>query len=173
VTTASDGGNRTRPCTAIYRTIMVEFERQRLSRGLSMAQVDDLAGTNDGYYAKMLYPDTPNGRQARWETVQDVGDALFGRDFVIQINGVKTLMPSMPGIDKGASSNALQVRHWRHRRHFQTLGALGAKAQHAKRSPEERSKAARKAAKARWKKARAAERAGEQHLAKNAQARLV
>jgi hypothetical protein len=170
MTAATDGKNRTRPSTAIYRILMMEFERQRLARGLSMAQVDDLAGTQDGYYAKMLYPDTPLGRQARWDTVQDVADALFGREFLINISGTKVLMPGTPSIDKGASSNALQIRHWRHRKHFQTLGTMGAIALHTKRTPEERSKAARKAAKTRWKRARAAQRQGEAHKAANASA---
>jgi hypothetical protein len=167
MTTATDGKNRTRPSTAIYRILMMEFERQRLSLGISMAQVDDLAGTQDGFYSKMLYPDSTYGRQARWETVQDVADALFGREFLINISGTKPLMPSMPSIDKGASSNALQIRHWRHRKHFQTLGTMGAVALHASRTPEERSKAARKAAKTRWKRARAAQRQGEAHKAAN------
>lgn len=169
----SDGKNRTRPCTAIYRVIMVEFERQRLARGLSMAQVDDLAGTQDGFYGKMIYPDTPNGRQSRWETVQDVADALFGRGFEVQLVASADGIRAAPGIAKGASSNALQNRHWRHSKHFKVLGALGAKARNANLSPEERSKSARKAVKTRWKRVRDAARAGEVHKATNAEKRAT
>ena len=42
-----------------------------------MAVLDDKAGLQDGYYAKMLYAETPSGRNARWETVQWVIDALW------------------------------------------------------------------------------------------------
>jgi hypothetical protein len=140
------GGNRTKPSTAIYRILMMEFERQRLVRGLSMAQVDDLAGTQDGFYAKMLYPDAPNGRQSRWETVQDVADALFGRGFAVQMTASEGAVLSVQSIDKGASSNALKNRHWRHSKHFAELGALGAAARLIKIPAEMRSKIARKAA---------------------------
>ena len=173
MTAATDGKNRTRPSTAIYRILMMEFERQRLALGISMAQVDDLAGTQDGYYAKMLYPDTPLGRQARWDTVQDVADALFGRGFEVKLFGSERPLGGAPRIDKGASSNALKNRHWRHSKHFADLGTRGAIALNSKRTPEERSKAARKAVKVRWKRERAARRAGEAHKAANAETRTA
>jgi hypothetical protein len=167
MTIATDGKNRTRPSSPIYRIIMVEFERQRLARGLSMAQVDDLAGCQDGYYSRMLYPDTPFGRQARWETVQDVADALFGRGFEVSIVGPEFGIRTAPSIEKGASSNALRNRHWRHTKHFSMLGSLGAKARNANLSPEQRSKSARKAVKTRWKRIRDAKRQGKAHHAAN------
>lgn len=155
---ATDGKNRTRPSTAIYRAVMMEFERQRLARGLSMAQVDDLAGTQDGYYAKMLYPDTPLGRQARWETVQDVADALFGRGFAVQMVGSEPSQPSTLGLDKGMSTNSLQIRHWRHSRHFKTLGKSGGSIRMSKLSEKARIRLAKKAGKASMRKLTAAER---------------
>ncbi|MCK1585471.1 hypothetical protein IVB03_39445 [Bradyrhizobium sp. 168] len=144
---------------------------RRVELGLSMATVNDMAGTQDGFYGKMIYPDTPHGRQARWETVQDVIEALFGRGFSLQIVPDETenrRLLSAPSIDAAASANALKVRHWRHSKHFAELGALGAKARLIKMPAELRSKQARKAAKVRWKKARAAQRAGEQHKVRNA-----
>lgn len=54
--------------------------------------------------------------RCRWETVQLVAEALFGREFTVEIvagedkNG---RMLGAPSIDKGASSNALKNRHWR------------------------------------------------------------
>jgi len=163
---ATDGKNRTRPSSPIYRIIMVEFERQRLARGLSMAQVDDLAGTQDGFYSRMIYPDTPHGRQSRWETVQDVADALFGRGFEIKI-----LMPEIGNLatvslDKGASSNALKNRHWRHSKHFKELGARGGKARADKLTPEQRMAISRKAIRA-WKRKCRAKRSGEAHKRAN------
>lgn len=171
--TAAAGKNRTRPSSAIYRALMVEFERQRLARGLSMAQVDDLAGTQDGFFSKMLYPDTPNGRQARWETVQDVADALFGRGFSVQVvasTDENSRLPSMAGIDKGTSTNALKIRHWRHSKHFKQLGVEGGIAR-GKLPDWKLTAIGRKGAKARWKKERAARRQGEAHKAANAEKR--
>jgi hypothetical protein len=167
----SDGKNRTRPSSAIYRIIMVEFERQRLARGLSMSQVDDLAGTQDGFYGKMLYPDSPSGRQSRWETIQDVADALFGRGFEIRIIASEAPIPSAAGIDKGASSNALKNRHWRHTRHFKELGSKGGKARFANKTRAEISAMQSKINRKRWRNYRRAikaQRAGEAHKAANA-----
>lgn len=158
MTSKSDGGNRTRPSSAIYRIIMVEFERQRLARGLSMAQVDDLAGTQDGFYGKMIYPDSPNGRQSRWETVQDVADALFGRGFEIKIIGSDACGPSALALDKGVSSNALKNRHWRHSKHFADLGRRGGLARAKNLTTEQIRALAKKAA-----RARKAKRQGEAH----------
>lgn len=121
----SKNGNRTRPSVAFYRALMVVFERQRLAMGYSMDEVDRIAGTQDGYFAKMLYPDTPTGRQALWPTVDIVAEALFGRDFEIVISGRNEPLVSALTIDKGASTNALKNRHWRHSRHFAELGRLG------------------------------------------------
>jgi hypothetical protein len=164
--------NRTKPCTAIYRILMVEFERQRLARGLSMAQVDDLAGTQDGFYAKMIYPDTPNGRQSRWETVQDVADALFGRDFLISIRGLNGGSVSALTVEKGASTNALKNRHWRHSRHFAELGRLGGLAR-AKLGKDKLTAIGRKASKTRSKRIRDAARSGAAHKAANDEKRAT
>lgn len=168
MTSKSDGGNRTRPSSAIYRIIMVEFERQRLARGLSMAQVDDLAGTNDGHYGHMIYPDSPTGRQARWETVQDVADALFGRGFEIQIIGSETARPAALGLDKGASSNALKNRHWRHSKHFAVLGAEGGKARAKRLTPKQLRAIGRKGGRV-WRAMCKAKRQGEAHKKANAE----
>jgi hypothetical protein len=162
MTIATDGKNRTRPSSPIYRIIMVEFERQRLARGLSMAQVDDLAGTQDGYYSRMLYPDTPFGRQARWETVQDVADALFGRGFEVKILGSIGVEASALALDKGASSNALKNRHWRHSKHFADLGRRGGLARAKNLTTEQIRAIAKKAA-----RVRKAKRSGEAHKRAN------
>lgn len=142
---------------ALYRTMMLEIERQRLALGLSMAAVDDLAGTQDGYYAKMIYPDTPSGRQAQWSTVDLVVEALFGRECGISLSTSEGFVLSAPRIDKGASSNALKIRHWRHGRHFRELGAKGARSRNDKMTPAQRSKHARKMNRARWRRARKAQ----------------
>lgn len=63
--------------TPIYRALMVAIETRRRSLGLAMWQLDEAAGTQDGYYAKALWADTKSGRQANWSTVQLMIDALF------------------------------------------------------------------------------------------------
>lgn len=169
---SSAGGNRTRPATAIYRMLMVEFERQRLARDLSMVQVDVLAGGQEGFYSKMIYPDTPSGRQSRWETVQEYGAALFGRDFTLSIvrgEGPYNTVNSALYPARGVSTNALEIRHWRHKRHFQELGRKGGKKFFEGKDKAERSAIMRKRAKKRWRRVRAARRQGDAHKAANAE----
>lgn len=162
--------------TAVYRAIMQVVEGRRVELGLSMASVNDLSGVNDGYYAKMIYPDTPSGRQARWEQVQDVVEALFGQNFTINIvadENENTRLRSAPRIDETVSGNARKIRHWRHRKHFQVLGVLGAKTRNENLTPEQRSRSARKAVNVRWKRAKAAKRSGEAHKKSNEEKRVT
>ena len=154
--------------TPVYRALMLAIEAKRLDLGIAMATVDDVAGLQDGYYAKMIYPDTPSGRCAQWATVQLVIQALFGEGFAFQISGGSGVMPGAARIDKGASHKYLEFRHWRHVDHFRKLGKSGAKALHDSRTPAQRAVAARKAAKARWRKAKKAKRQGERHQRENA-----
>lgn len=158
------------PSTAIYRELMAVLEGRRVELGLSMATVNDLAGLQDGFFAKMLYPDTPSGRQARWETVQLAVEALFGKGFSVQIVAdaeENRRLTTAPVIDAGASANARQIRHWRHTKHFVNLGRLGGLARAAKHGGKKLSRIASKAQKKRWKRARAARRSGELHKAAN------
>lgn len=153
--------------TALYRSLMEVIERRRLELGLSMERVNDLAGTQDGYYAKMIYPDTPSGRQARWETVDLVVEALFGKDFVLQIEGENPGLRSAPRIDRGISEKSLQVRHWRHRTHFKTLGEIGRAKRFGKMTKDQRSELGRKLVRKRWRAYRKAKRVGDKHRAEN------
>ena len=156
--------------TGIYRALMMALEGRRVELGLSMAAVNDLSGVNDGYYAKMIYPDTPSGRQARWEQVHDVVEALFGAGFTLQIiadEDENRRLRAAPRIDDSASGSARKIRHWRHTRHFKELGVLGAKARNERLTPQQRSQSARKAVNIRWKRVRDAKRAGQAHKAEN------
>jgi hypothetical protein len=169
MTTATDGKNRTRPSSPIYRSLMLAIEARRVAMGLSMSTVNDIAGLQDGFFSKMIYPDTPNGRQARWDTVQLAVEALFGKNFVVQIvpgDDENQRLSAAPGIDKGSSTNSLKIRHWRHRKHFEQLGKLGGDAR-AKLPDYKLTAIGRKGARARWKKARAAQRQGAAHKAAN------
>lgn len=153
------------PSTAVYREFMACLEGRRVELGLSMATVNDMAGLQDGFFSKMLYPDTPSGRQARWETVQLAVEALFGKGFTVHIvadEDENRRLASAPVVDACASANARKIRHWRHSRHFAELGRLGAAARN-RLGKEKLSAAARKG----WKKRRAAIRQGQAHKAAN------
>ncbi|MFZ2157238.1 MAG: hypothetical protein WAV72_14110 [Bradyrhizobium sp.] len=69
----------------LYRSIVLEIERRRLHLGVSMDELSDRAGVADRFYSKMLYPDTPSGRQARWSTLQEICDAIFPEGFDVEI----------------------------------------------------------------------------------------
>lgn len=157
------------PSTAIYRELMAVLEGRRVELGLSMATVNDMSGLQDGFFAKMLYPDTPSGRQARWETVQLAVEALFGKGFTVHIVAdaeENRRITSAPIISADISTNARKIRHWRHSRHFSELGKKGAAAR--SKLPKHRLTAIyRKAAKKRWKRVRDAKRAGLAHKATN------
>lgn len=174
----SAGGNRTRPCTAIYRALMEVFEARRLELGLPMntdeVGLNDLAGAADGYYAKMVYPDTPTGRQARWETVDEFATVLFGKGYSIQITPGDLNRKTLAALSdsRHASSKAINIRHWRHSRHFSELGKRGGEARAAKLSPERRIAIAKKANRA-WLKAKKAKRQGAAHKAANAEKRAT
>jgi hypothetical protein len=71
--------------TEIYRAITLECERRRQQLGWPMWKLDDAAGTQDGFYSKLLHADRPSGRQVRWETLQLVITALFPAGFDVEI----------------------------------------------------------------------------------------
>jgi hypothetical protein len=124
--------------TSIYRGIMLECERRRQSLGLAMWKVDELAGTQDGYYAKAVHADAASGRQAQWKTLQDIIDALFpsGVDVVIRpgsdsmhtavsfqnklrhvqaVHNPKTQRELMADISALAAAGRLNIPMWRRR----------------------------------------------------------
>jgi hypothetical protein len=71
--------------TAFYRAVVEQLHTRIRRLGLPMWRCDDLSGLQDGYTAKLLHPDTPSGRQARWETLQLLVDALFPDGYQIII----------------------------------------------------------------------------------------
>ena len=54
------GGGDSVKSTPVYRALMLAIEAKRLDLGIAMATVDDVAGLQDGYYAKMIYPARPS-----------------------------------------------------------------------------------------------------------------
>jgi hypothetical protein len=173
--TDTSSGNRTMPSAPIYRAVMQLIEAQRLGCGLSMAEVERMSGLQDGFYSKMIYPDTPSGRQARWDTVQLAIQALFGKDFAIHIvagSAENRPMRTALRMSPEATGHADKIRRWRDRKHFAELGRLGG-ASRAKLPKWKQSAIGRKAAKARWRRVRAAKRQGDAHKAANAKERVT
>lgn len=156
----------------IYRAIVAECERQRLALGWPMWSVDEKAGTQDGYYGKAIYPDTPSGRQAQWNTLDLIVGALFGPDFQITLKGEKTSIQGVRCIEKGQSTKSVAVRHWRHRSYFRAIGELGTSGKHyVEKVPKARRVAiARKAIRARWKQWRGTQSPRSRRKAKAANA---
>lgn len=109
------GHNRTKPAAECYRRFVAALEERRRELGLPMAQVDDLAGLQDGFFPKLIFPDAPNGRQSRWETVDLVVQALFGTGYRIKIEaGPKFCAPAKRDA-RGVAF--VQVTHWRHKKY--------------------------------------------------------
>lgn len=83
--------SRTRSVTKIYRSLVLALAGRIVQRSLTMQQCDDLSGLQDGYVAKLLHPDTGQGRVAGWYTLQLLIDALYP-------DGVEVvLIPVQPG----------------------------------------------------------------------------
>lgn len=145
-----------RPSTQVYQTFVAALEERRRELELPMSQVDDLAGTNDGHFAHLIAPDTPRGRQGRWESLDLIMSVLFGNDYRIQIVAENYRAPArMETRAKPSAKPAKTCLHWRHRRIFSELGQRGAKALNSL-PPETRSAIAKKAAATRLAKRRAA-----------------
>jgi hypothetical protein len=73
--------------TALYRSIMLAVERRRLALGWPMWLVDERSGVQSGYYAKILHAETISGRNAGWEVLQWVIDALWPDGIGVRFNG--------------------------------------------------------------------------------------
>lgn len=138
----------------LYRGIMLELERRRLQLGFTFINVDDLAGLNDGYLAKLMWPDTPTGRVARWETLQLIVDALFPEGFEVVLRAKAGLELSEVSIRKMAAIARLPFCRKSQRDLMMEYGRKGGAARSEKLEPERRREIASIAAKARWAKPR-------------------
>lgn len=61
----------------LYLALVQALDARRRALGWTCEQLDDAAGGQDRYWSKCLHADTPSGRQAGWDTLQDYCDALF------------------------------------------------------------------------------------------------
>ncbi|QIB35803.1 hypothetical protein [Ancylobacter pratisalsi] len=100
-----------------YRALVAQIHARIRRLGLPMWQCDDLSGLQDGYTAKLLHPDTPSGRQSRWETLDLLMAAIFpdGYTIIIKPNdgsrAQKLKPPSNPTV--GARDRAILQKYGR------------------------------------------------------------
>jgi hypothetical protein len=71
--------------TPFYRAVMLDIERRRIELGITMLDMDELAGTQSGYYGKCQAVDSHSGRQARWETIDLFVQVLFPRGVDVRL----------------------------------------------------------------------------------------
>ena len=138
----------------IYLAIVREFERRRRALALPMWKVDEAAGGSSRYFAKMLYPATPSGRQSTWEIVQLYADALFPDGFSVTIKAGAA--GAVPASKHRAAIRFMGVRYdLEVRRDWMTeLSQKGARkggfARAKSLSKRRRKQIAKRAAKKRW-----------------------
>jgi len=139
--------------TAIYRALMAEIERRRIQLGWTMEELNEACGYQPGYWSKMLYVDTPTGRQARWEMVEYAMLAMFpdGYDLALkpQAGALLDALSMRYHIKKSAPPGTLTFRE-----RMSELGKKSAVARMEKMTPEQRTEVAKKAAHGRWGKRR-------------------
>ncbi len=61
----------------LYLALVQALDARRRALGWTCEQLDDAAGTQDRYWAKVLHADAPSGRVAGWETLQLYADAMW------------------------------------------------------------------------------------------------
>ncbi len=113
--------------TPIYNAIILELERQRMAMGLSMERMSELMGAAERSYAKLVYPDTPSGRVARWQTLQAAVAVLFCDGFQLRIDPGKGGMLTPAGTKRLIMQEAAHFNRPSRRVLMQKLGALGGK----------------------------------------------
>lgn len=141
---------RRRQATTLYLLIISEIERRRAQLGWPIWELEQRSGISDGHYGHITTPDSPSGRQATWEVLQDICDSMYPAGLSIRLtDGQSRKLPSTVG----TLSRNPAFRGWL-RTHLSQIASKGGKASRAARSPEEWSERSRKGANARWARAR-------------------
>lgn len=79
------------PATGIYHAFISQIHTRIRRLGIPMWECDDRSGLQDGYTAKLLHPDAPSGRQARWDTLELLMSALYPEGYVLTIRPRKEM----------------------------------------------------------------------------------
>ena len=147
------------PVTAIYRAIVIEVERRRLSVGISMEKMSELMGSAERSYSKMIYADTPSGRIAQWQTLQNAIDVLFADGFRLTIDVHKGEPLTSAGARRLIQAEAARWDAASSRRHMAKLGTLSGRSRQDTECSERRRQQCAAAARARWGRTDAATKA--------------
>jgi hypothetical protein len=118
----------------------------------SFETLDEITGLAPGYCSKAFSPNSPSGRQANWDSLDCILEALFGPNFSITVSGEPKRKLGAPSSSEPQARTLRQAVHWRDRRFFQVLGAKGRQARDARHSDEQRREWARLGGVARWSK---------------------
>lgn len=156
----------TRPVTDLYRALVWEVRNRIRALGLTMQQCDDISGNQDGYTAKMLHPDTPSGRQAQWQVVQQLLDAIYPGGVRLRLHSIAGLVATRSAINGKLKKNSqvlsgLSINDRERAKGLlgrvairdlaREAGRKGGLARASRLSPQKRQNIARRAAHARWK----------------------
>ena len=88
--------------TPLYRKIIAQLEARRAELGWTCARVDDAAGLQDGYWAKLCHPDSKSGRVAQWGILDLVTQAMYPREtFDVILTGREFCVNEVAGQNRG------------------------------------------------------------------------
>ena len=133
----------------IWLAIMGAMHERIKQLGMTMEEVDERAGFQERYTAKLLHPATSSGRVARWFFMQVLADTLFPNGFVITLQDAKTSDHAIAIMHRKGKGPTWLTKEYRR---------AGAKAMWASMSPKEQARVRRNGGRARWRKVNAAER---------------
>lgn len=138
--------------TPVYQSLMLEAERRRQQLGVSMERFSEFAGLPDRAYSKMLWVTSKDRKQASWESVQRVVDALFPDGFDIVLKARKG--PQLDILSAKFKARFGAAFHDRRvlREHMSEIGKAGGLNSRLGMDPVKKKRLARRAAKRRWNK---------------------
>ncbi len=151
--------------TPLYESLVWELRKQILDLGITMQQADDVAGLQNGYLGKALHASAPSGRQAGWQLLQYLVDAIFAGGFKLTIKPVLPIGEIREAInrklavqgDKLSGVSSIESARLRGmagkmaiRDYSRFAGRKGGQVRSERLSPAKRKAIARKAARARW-----------------------
>lgn len=118
-----------------YKDLRDFLDRRRRDLGYSQLLVDEIAGLQSGYYAKISCG------------TRHFGDMSFG----CVLGALGVVLMAMPATGTHAKSlEATMASIEKQKKHRKNLAAKGGRARAAKLSPDQRRRSAQKAAKSRW-----------------------
>lgn len=146
--------------TGLYRSLMLELERRRQHTGVSMSELSDIAGAADRYWGKALHSDTPSGRVARWQTLEEFVAALFPQGYDLELRPRLTAPLTAEDLRRKVRFAAAANDRRAQRALMAQLGKRSAALRKERTTAEQRSDIAKRAAETRRKNKLAASEGG-------------